>query len=335
MERDERPGAPRTYLTLPGIPASHCPKGALCYYWTDGVWRPTSGDLLHEIDDIATQIHDAFESYLFPRYGEFHQHLREINPAFFQAGLNSECTMSAGDFEALVQGYSGEADLFRLLYLFDCQKLVSGIQECTKEAAYLVGEFYRILNLEPLDAAPYRAPDGYRFVTSPAVTRLTGTLAIIYVRLHSLLDYLTKLAVEVDQIRTDFRSYPKLASAKILYGDKKRLSWDEMPETLLERCDTIHEVELVRNLVIHDGLLDDRPKAYIRFKDGEAAEKFVLMPDREGPRWSRYRNRRLFYRGEDRVNLRLPHLLADFQHRQVATMVTIRDRIRERTPNGT
>jgi hypothetical protein len=72
---------------------------------------------------------------------------------------------------------------------------------------------------------------------------------------------------------------------------------------------------------IHDGLLDDMPKAYKVVADGRAVEKFVLLPDR-GPegRLERFKNRNLFYSREDKINLRLPALLNAFQARQVVTL---------------
>jgi hypothetical protein len=75
---------------------------------------------------------------------------------------------------------------------------------------------------------------------------------------------------------------------------------------------------------IHDGLLDDIPKAYKVIEAGKAVEKFVLLPDR-GPegRFEKYKNRNLFYNRDDRVNLRLPGLISGFQSRQVATLAGI------------
>lgn len=82
-------------------------------------------------------------------------------------------------------------------------------------------------------------------------------------------------------------------------------------------------VETLRNHLIHDGLLDDMPKAYEHIKDGVAVEKFVLFPDMTNGRFDRFVNRNLFFGREDKINLRLPGLLAEFQARQVATLERI------------
>jgi hypothetical protein len=204
--------------------------------------------------------------------------------------------------------------------LYDCRKLISGIQECTKEVCFLVGEFYRSLNLDQLFYPPLAEPDGVRWITSPVVTSLTAMLNVIFIRLHSLLDYTTKLVHEIEHLRQDFSTYPKLSSSSIQFGDRRRTGWGEEPGTLFEFSEPMREIELVRNLVIHDGLLDDMPKVYKVVKDGRTVEKFVLMPDRTGGRFDRHRNRALFYSGDDKINLRLPTLISQFQVRQLVTL---------------
>lgn len=325
-------------LSLNGIPFSgpHDPSTGVAYELRPGgMWRSTKGDDLPRIDAKCADIRDAFEHKLFPDGESFAQHMQAISPALYWAGLNSESSMTANDFGAFLSKHRDYPDLFRLLYLFDCQKLVSGIQECSKEATILVGEFYRVLNLEELNPFGTLGRNEITFVTSPKVTQLHCTLAMVYVRLHSLLDYTTKLAVEVEKTRADFRTYPKMVSASVLHGHKKRLSYDGAAGTLFENnCSTIDEIELVRNLIIHNGLLDDLPKAYVERNNGVVVNKFILMPDRNGPQWARHVNRCLFYGSEDRINLRLPDLLADFQQRQLATLDIIQRKLASRPPPG-
>lgn len=244
--------------------------------------------------------------------------------------MNSESTLSRDDFEQAVNALREMPQLHKLLYLYDCRKLVSGIQECTKKVCFLVGEFYRALNLDQLFYPPVAEPDGVRWITSPAVTRITTTLNVIFIRLHSLLDYSTKLVHEIEHRRSDFSAYPKLSSSSIQFGNRRRTGWGEAPGTLFEPGEPIQEIELVRNLVIHDGLLDDIPKVYKVVKDGHAVEKFVLMPDRANGRLDRYKNRALFYSSDDKINLRLPTLISLFQVKQLATLRRALERLSSR-----
>ncbi|MGY4257805.1 hypothetical protein ACVI1L_004873 [Bradyrhizobium sp. USDA 4516] len=75
-----------------------------------------------------------------------------------------------------------------------------------------------------------------------------------------------------------------------------------------------------KNLVIRDGLLDDMPKVYKVVKGGSAVEKFVLTPDRTDGGLDRHKNRTLFYSGGDKIKVRLPNLISQFQVMQRATM---------------
>lgn len=316
-------------LQLNGIPTRF--DGGLagdCFLQTsEGAWRPLPDDGLYPSEAECVELHQALAAKVFGDRATYWDLLQRVPPFLYQAGLNSEAAVSREEFEKGLAQLAGFPELNRLLYLYDCRVLVTAIQECTKEVSTLSGEFYRILNLEPFfhPAAPQE--DGMRWSTSPAVTMLFSTLGFLYIRMHSLLDYLAKLACEVERMPTAFTSYPKLASANFTFGDRKKLKQLKgaaLDGTLFEPCEVVTEVELIRNLLIHDGLLDDMPKAYEVIENGTAIERFVLMPDRKDGRFERYKNRRRFYGGEDKINLRLIGLVRGFQARQVATLKAIR-----------
>jgi hypothetical protein len=154
---------------------------------------------------------------------------------------------------------------------------------------------------------------------------LFSIMGFLFIRMHSLLDYIGKLTCEVERMPTDFSRYPKLASSKFMFSDSKHLRVGKSAGTLFEKCDEVTEIELVRNLLIHDGLLDDMPKAYEVIAGGKVTERFILMPDRKDGRFERYKNRHRFYGREDKINLRLLDLVRGFQARQVMTLAAIRD----------
>jgi hypothetical protein len=321
---------PPVYLTLKGIPTD-APEPNDLFFWFDppGTWRPSRDDLSGEVELECVRLHDATAEAIFGDIRIYHALLPGAPDFVFTAGLNSESTLSRTDFERFIRSSRDPATLNKLLYLADCWKLVASILECTKEVLLLQGEFYRALNLDPLFYPPVEEPDGIRWMTSAVVTNLHATLSFIFIRLHSLLDYTTKLAFEVDHMQTDFSSSPRLASSNVVFGDRKRLTLNAGPGTLFESCDfeardVVAETELYRNHIIHDGLLDDIPNTHKVIEDGKVVEKFALLPDR-GPegRFEKYMNRNLFYSREDRVNLRLPSLITGFQARQVATLVGI------------
>ena len=289
-----------------------------------GSWRPLIDDNLFAIEEQCVRLHEELAAQIFGSLGYYHA-LLPATPFFCaEAGLNSESPVGRDKFEQLLLEFATIPELNRFLYLYDCRILVSAIQECSKEVSQLTGEFYRILNIEPFFTPGIALEDGTRWSTSPIVTNLNATLGFLFIRMHSLLDYLAKLAKETESLQTNFTIYPRLASANFLFGKRNKLSVNQRKGSLFESCEEVAEVELVRNLLIHEGLLDDMPKAYEVIQGGVAVERFVLMPDRKNGQFERFKNRRLFYGREDKINLRLASLVRAFQAREVETLKGIR-----------
>lgn len=308
------------YLNLNGIPAAAPPADQVYFYFDpQGVWRRSKGDRSGEFDILCVRLHNALRNRIMKGipYGDVIQAL----PQFVQTdGLNSEGAAGVTQFDQLLASYKEFPHINAFLYLYDCQKLVASLQECNKEVDQLLGEFFKVLNTEPLFFPPMPQPDGIRYNTSPTVTKLFAHLSFIFVRLHSLLDYSAKVAAEVEKLRSEFSKYPRLASINTLFGDRKKLTINGEKGTVFEPCDLITTVETLRNHVIHDGLLDDMPKAYEHIEGGSAIERFVLLPDMTDGRFDRFNNRNLFFGREDKINLRLPHLIDEFQSRLERTI---------------
>jgi len=328
IERNGPPplGPDSPVLHLNGIPSRFRDGAVGDCFWQEpqGNWRPVQDDGLYAVEEQCVALHQDLAAKIFGDIRCYHA-LRSIAPPLLdQAGLNSEAAIGREDFEKALVKLAAFPELNRFLYLYDSRVLVSAIQECTKEVSQLTGEFFRIFNLEPFFTPGILLEDGTRWSTSPAVTMLFSTLGFLFIRLHSLLDYVAKLACEIQRMPSDFSKYPKLASSNFLFGDRKRLKLNKVPDTLFEPCDEVTEVEVIRNLLIHDGLLDDMPKAYEVIEGGQTIERFVLMPDRKNGQFERFKNRHRFYGREDKINLRLTTLVRGFQARQVETLTAIR-----------
>lgn len=330
MDNSTRP----IFLSLDGIPTDAPNNPDQIYFLREpmGTWVPLRGDLLYDIERECVQIHEDLAAFIFGDPTRYYKFLEVCPPFVYEAGMNSESRISKEQLERLL-GKLGSEDINKALYLFDCRKLVSGIQECSKEVIQLQGEFYRTFNLDEFFLMPSGAKeDGVRWMTSSVVTNLHATLGFIYIRLHSLLDYITKLGVEIEKIRTDFSVYPRLASKNVQFGNRKQLSIEGAKDTLFEDCLLIREIESVRNHVIHDGLIDDIPKAYQVTENGQVTEKFILFPDRctEG-RFVSFKNRSLFYSRDEKINLRLPHVVSEFQRREMVTLQMLLKILQQKT----
>lgn len=308
-------------LNLDGIPSEAPRDDGLPYFMFDpqGAWRVSEGSRLFDIEDCCVRLHEAFKHAIMK--GVDYSGLLRAVPEFVSvSGHNSEAHLTRELFEQFLAKTASFPEINRFLYLYDCQHLVASIQECTKEIEQVLGEFYFTLNTESFFFPAMKHEDGLRYSSSPVTTKLFAFLGFIFIRMHSLLDYIVKVAFEAEHLRQDFNRYPKLSSGNMQFGDRKRVSSNKEAGTLFEVCEFMTTVETLRNHVIHDGLLDDMPKAYEHIQDGVAIEKFVLFPDMTNGRFDRYVNRNLFFGREDKINLRLPAIVGEFQARQQTTL---------------
>ena len=319
------------YLYLDGIPANAPGRGGEPSFAFDpqGVWRFSSDDGLYAVETAAVELHRMFAKAIFKGH-PYNKLLPLVPPFIATLGHNSEAAGSKSDFADMLSLANRIPELHRFLYLYDCQRLVSAIQECAKEVIQIQGEFYRTFNLEPFFYPPMKHEDGLRYSTSPVVTKLFAFLSFMFIRMHSLLDYSVKVAMEAEKLQTNFTTYPKMSSANAQYGDRKRLDLNKKAGTVFEDCTFLFTIETLRNHIIHNGLLDDMPKAYEEIKGGITAEKYILMPDMTDGHFDKFRNRNLFYGREDKINQRLPYLVTEFLARQEETLRAIADGLRGR-----
>jgi hypothetical protein len=319
------------FLNLDGIPSAYPREDGKVHFFFDpqGIWRPSIDDRHLEIDGICVHLHDDLKGRILDGVPRSEKLLYLLPEFVSMAGHNSEAPISRNQFEQFLTKFAGFPEINRFLYLADCQKLVSSIQEGIKEVIQIQGEFFHVLNTESFFYPPLRQPDGVRYSTSPVITKLFAYLSFILIRMHSLLDYTVKVCLEAEQLRNDFKSYPRMTSLNEQYGGRKRVSFNGKAGTLFEDCTFLTTIETLRNHLIHDGMLDDMPKGYEVIKDGNVIEKYMLMPDMTNGRFDRLKNRILFFGGEDKINSWLPGFTREFMMRLERTLETVRQVLRK------
>lgn len=313
------------FFCLNGVPSKVAPSDIYFFEVPDGSVVCSLDLNIFEIERVCVSIHELIAGRVFEGYENYCEVMRYVPEFVYVCGLNSESSLSKDEFSGLISSFPDGFPINQLLYIFDFRKLVSSIQESVKEVSCLMGDFYRELNVGRIDVAGVGEPDGLRWDTSPSVTRMHAQLGFIFIRLHSALDYLTKLSFEAFNFQSDFGSYRRLRSKDMLFGHRFRVGCGDVPGTIFSRCDEFIEIEEYRNKLVHDGFLDDMPKAYKVVRGGRCVERFVLVPDRgDGGRLVGFVNRNLFYSGEDKINLRLPKLVESINSVILSTLVYLR-----------
>lgn len=326
------------YLGLNGIPMATKPNNSsdFLFYNPSGFWSFPNQTIIHSLENqylllyelVETKLWGSSQAYIDAE-GSIDVHWKDM---LADTGLNAESTLSKSDFDKILGKITDIDDkkfLHKYLYTIDVFSLISNIQEISNEITYLSGDFYYILNFESdFSRLLHSDKQNFRTTKSPVANKLIGLMALIYIRLHSLLDYQTKLAYEIEKIKTSFEKYPKLSSNNKIYSDKKKLKIDKSIGTLFEKDAFINGIESYRNELIHNSLLDDTPRIYEKYENHELVERYILLPDTdENGRIEGYVNRKFFYSQEVKFNLILPNLLRTFQERQLKTLQVLSQNI--------
>ncbi|MDE7547468.1 hypothetical protein PY793_05640 [Acetobacter fabarum] len=308
----------KKFLTLHGIPSDTPPKDTFYYYDIINGWTINNNKINDEINDEIISLYYLFQDCIMKDI-DYNTICKKIPPFVSDSGLNSESPVSKNMLELIINNFKNIPEIYRFLYLYDCDFLIQSLLTCHIEVKNICGEFYHLLNSGPFfDNCNHI--DSVRFTCSADITKLMSYVNFIFIRLYSILDYVVKICFELDNIPNDFSKYNKMYSKNKLFGEKKRLSINNRKDTLFEDCDFIKTIETIRNHIIHDGIIDIRPKGYERYVSGVIVERFILFPDIKNGRFENYVNRKLFYGNEDKINLRLPSIIDEFNSRLLNTI---------------
>ena len=300
---------------LPRVPA----------YYKDstGHWRITSYDVTQTQDFACVPLHDAIKKSIMTSQEFEDTHSFVQSPFIYEAGLDPDSKLGKKDFERFLAsiGLAGPS-LHKCLYWQDFSFLVNNIQSGLSEIVSAAGEFQKLVCEHEFTSLPDEVKVGVRRTDSPTTRLATLLLHTVFVRMHSVLDYAVKLALEVERESVDFNRYPKLIGLNEQYKRKSRLSINGKLGTLFEDCTFIRKVAAIRNRIIHDGHLSPNQWLYERYSDGAIAERFILFPDMQANpgAFDRSGNRSSFYGSETKINLELPGLIEEFMDRTITTM---------------
>lgn len=283
------------------------------------------GDSLkYELDTALVELYDVFRDLIFEDPEAYYRDVPCLPRWVQDAGQDSDCAVSAEHFREWILD-SHIPNLYRHLYLVDCQFLVGTVQNlvCAMEEAF-VG-YYRELATFCLDSCcGATEPNGTIILLSDDSIRICSLIETYFTKAYSILDILCKICYEIQNKRSEFASYQKLKSAEVLWGTRKKLDINGKKGTLFEKCELITSIEAIRNEIVHNGTWELRPKIFVRFQEGVEAERFVLFPDMEQGRLATVKGRRHFFASGTKVNDILPQMHREFERRLLETVKEIK-----------
>lgn len=293
-------------------------------------------EIQYELDALCVELYDVFRDKVFTSADEYYGDYGLQPQWICRAGLDSAFDMPkdqlAECFSKPIQDRMAEIGViddnllqlykkidtkkYKYAYVADCQSLVNTLQELILSCHSSFIGFYK--NLCSLCDKP-QMNDIY-FESSAASRMVYSFLHSFFIQAYSTFDILTKFAYELQNIRTNQNSYIKLASTKILYGNKKDLTLDKTG-TIFEKCRTTSMIENLRNELVHNATWEMNPKIFIIVEDGKIKERHIFMPDftLEGTLIT-YKNRKRFFSDGKKVNDELPGMYFDVLHRIRTTL---------------
>lgn len=283
------------------------------------------GDITFDIDFKCVELRLEISKKIFGSTQAYYKYA-EIAPDFFRyGGIDADIKISKKQFESLITKIGKDEISNKLLYYYDVTNILGTIQNGVLETKYLLGQFYKTLNLNTylLDGQRTVVDDGVQFASGMIVTNITSLVNHLFINLYSQLDFVVKFIYEFENIATDYSSYPKLKSKDILFGDAKKTSLNDLANSLFDLSDNIKMIISLRNEIVHNSSIDSIPKVYQVIKDKVLIEKFILLPDFHNGFIKTFKNRKRFFYDEVKLNEILPELIIDFWKKLQNTLNSI------------
>lgn len=275
----------------------------------------------YALDGEICVLYDTLRDMIFDDIDQYYQEL-SILPIWVQeAGQNSDCVISVDTFNEWISE-SNIPNLYKHLYLVDCQFLVGTIQNLLRAMEDAFVRYYKTIAISDKEEKyqDLTNPNGTIFVLSESSTRASAMIETYFTKAYSILDIICKICYEIQFKYEDFSVHKKLKSADILWGSRKKLLINGTPNTLFEKCDFISKIEALRNEIVHNGTWELNPKKFIRFENGLVKERFMLFPDMIQGHLSTSKSRRHFFSSRIKVNDILPCIHLEFKKRLLKTI---------------
>ena len=327
-----------------GTAVSVLPKGYNKFYVAENLDATTElsrysypGDNIQSlIDAMCVEMYDVFQDVVFPNRNDYYSNY-DIQPQWIsQAGMNSDFDMSKDELalcfasplhdimaehgvtdEAIISIYREiDAKKYKYAYVADCQSLINTLQSLAIGCHSSFVGFYK--HLCSLQEEPEMSRTYYE--CGPHSQMVYGFLYNFIIQSYSMFDVLTKIIYELEHINTCEYSYAKLASRKILYGDKKNLKI-KTTGTVFEKCRTTSIIENLRNELVHNAVWEMNPKIYVDVDGKSIVSRYIFFPDftTEGT-LETFINRKRFFSAGNKVNDILPDLYFDIMRRIYLTL---------------
>ena len=289
----------------------------------------TGDSLVRNVEDELVHLFEKFSNLYFPDANLYYGGLSIIPKGILDGGQSSDSSIDKNKFIELIDKLESSAiDIYRHIYVGDCQYLVSTLQNLIQAIEYCFMQYYiQIAQIdipEDLLVETKLWNEWEEYITSSHQSRqLIFYLETFFTKLYSILDIMVKIVYELENPTESFTSITKLRSTRMLWGDRKKIAINNSLNSIFEDCNTIRMIESLRNEAVHNGSWEYQPKVYIITENRKIVERYMLFPDFEEGALSTVKNRRHFFSTGAKVNDVLLSIHNDFYKRLLITLQQI------------
>ncbi len=286
------------------------------------------GDTInYTLDSELVKLYDVLRDLYFDDVDKYYKEVNVLPIWVQEAGQNSDSAIDVDLFSELINDDENRKipNLYKHLYLVDCQFLVGTIQNLLSAMEDAFIRYYMTLAemRENDEHKKLTDPNGIIYIVSGDSRCASALLETYFIKAYSILDILCKICYEIQEKQLDFSQYKKIKSADVLWGFRKKLLINGMENTLFEKCDLVSMIESLRNESVHNGTWELTPKIFVRYCEGIVEERFMLFPDMLQGRLATVKSRKHFFSKGTKVNSVLPCIHEEFKQRLLQTLVAI------------
>lgn len=282
-----------------------------------------------EVHDRIRSLHELIRKHIIPDDEMYFSTMKCVPRFVSEVGINSDTLFSKEKFERILRPFQEDPTVASIinqyLYLEDVRVIISAVQNLLIGLENDFITYYRTIATAKLfGTIDWGENKVWKYCGAESFSA-ANAVSSYFTKANSILDLMTKIAFEFESKHSDFLKYRKLSSSKILYGDRKHISLNETISTIFEHDALIKTIESVRNEVIHNGTWEPNPTIYIRIKDKEIFERFMIFPDLTDGNYDKYVNRYHFFGKGLQVNQKLPNIHREFMLRIVNTVTKMEE----------
>jgi len=266
--------------------------------------------IFYDLDYECVDLYKKFTELVFGSLDEYYNKTGASPLWHSKGGVDSDSRIDSAWFNKTLQENGNEL-IYKEIFLADCHALISCLQNRILASRDIFIQFY--IYFCELKIDHFMDENGIFWTTGGKTNLIFGILNDIFSTNYAILDLVTKIAFQFENMPNDYSKYPKLKCSNIVYGDKAKIKKIDKTNTVFEEKKEIKMIISLRHELIHNATWEPLPKIFYEVENSEIINKYIYQPD-INPNGTiiKVKNRKRFYSQEMKINETLPEICFPF-----------------------